>query len=419
MSQARPKAKASAKFEWPSFLQFAVSAFALVAFWTTALGTLFLALTGYFSGEISGALDLLLVAAGAFWVGVLLIPSSAYSLARLLGKQIPTFSLRENRRKLSTGFLFSMLPLLLLCGALMLERNLSLLLSPIHVAVASLTVGMLLWLGLHNLQLGSPQLRWGAFASGLTAAPFIAISLELVVGLGLAVLGIAYAAINPELMQSLLHLQQVAPQLQADPEQLLPLLHDFLADPIILSLIVANFALFVPLIEELIKPIAVWAVIWGRKLSPAQGFGLGLLSGAGFALIENLFSGASVAAWPATAAVRIGATAFHVVTSGLMGWALVRAKEQGRIFAVFAVYAFNILLHSLWNGVVILTSLGSLGSSGLGGNFLPFDVPDSAPLILLFVALLSVSILIWMNRRLQPAVAVPNPVRRARKTLRS
>jgi RsiW-degrading membrane proteinase PrsW (M82 family) len=323
-------------------------------------------------------------------------------------------------RKFAAGLLVSLLPTLLLCGALTLQNNLGILLSPIHVAVATLSVGLLLWIGVRDLPLGSPQLRWGAFASGLTAAPLIAITLEFLVGIFLGLLGIVYISVSPNLVQSLQHLQQVAPTLQQDPSRLLPFLHNFLADPIILTLIVGNFALFVPLIEELVKPIAVWAVIWGRKLTPAQGFGLGMLSGAGFALLENLFSGASAAAWPATSAIRIGATAFHLVTSGLMGWALVRAKEHGRYFAVFAVYAFNILLHSLWNGVVVLNTLASLGEATSGGSFLPFEFPQSALLILLLIALLSVSILAIMNRRLQLSpLAASKPAPRAKSSKRS
>jgi hypothetical protein len=278
-----------------------------------------------------------------------------------------------------------------------------LLLAPLHIAVASITTGFLLWLGIRNLDIGSPQLRWGALASGLTLAPLAAITLEVLTGIFLFVIASFYIAIRPELMQALVDLQRNA-QFVQDPALLIQHLHVFLSDPLVLGLVLANFALFVPLIEELIKPIAVWAVIWGRQLTPAQGFGLGLLSGAGFALLENLFSGATTVGWAETASIRIGATAFHIVTSGLMGWALVRAKEQGRYLGVFAVYAFNILLHAAWNGVVVLTALAEFGGSGAGG-FLPFAVPDSATLILLFVTLLSVSILLMLNRRLQPAAA--------------
>lgn len=407
MSPARI-AKPAAKTEWPSILQFSASALGLVFFWLTALGSFFVGVTSFFSGDGAAGVDMLLVSASAFWVGLLLLPSTGYSLSRLFKRPLPAFQIKDGLKKFTQGLLVTLLPVLLLCGTLTLNSNLGILLPPIHIAVASLTAGVLLWLGLRKLDLGSLQLHWGAFAAGLTAAPFLAITLEVLVGVFFVLLAVFYVTINPDLAASLLHLQQMMPTVQGDPEQLLPFMHDFLSDPVLLSLLLANFALFVPLIEELIKPIAVWALVWGRKLTPAQGFGLGALSGAGFALLENLFSGTSATGWPATATLRIGATAFHIATSALMGWALVRAKEERRYFGVFVVYAFNILMHAAWNGVVVLNALAAAGDAGLGGeSFLPFDVPDSALLILLLVTVLSVSILYGMNRRLQASASAP------------
>jgi hypothetical protein len=411
LSPARAKKSRASRFETASFLQFCASALGLMLFWTAAFGSLLAALGG-FVGATAGSADLLLVAVSAFWAGLLLLPSAAYSLARLTRLTVPTLQIEEKRRNLLFSFGFSLLPVILLIGALTLDSSLAVLLSPLHVIAASLSVGLMLWLALRELPLGSAQLRWGGLASGLTAAPLFAITLEIFAGAVLGALGLFYLSLQPGHLQALTNTLQTATA-QGDLSQLEPILRSLLSDPVIISLITVNFALFVPLIEELIKPIAVWLLVWGRELTPAQGFGLGALSGAGFALFENLFSGASAAAWPTAAFIRIGATAFHIATSALMGWAIVRAKAESRYFGVFAVYAFNILLHSLWNGAIVLTTL-SAPEIGLGDS-LPFRATAAMPLILALVTLISIAILYVMNGRLggraQPAVRGKPPTR--------
>jgi RsiW-degrading membrane proteinase PrsW (M82 family) len=169
--------------------------------------------------------------------------------------------------------------------------------------------------------------------------------------------------------------------------------------------------LFVPLIEELAKPIAIWFLMWGRALTPAQGFGLGMLSGAGFALAENLFSGASITGWADTTFVRIGATAFHLATAGLMGWALVRARGQRRYLALAGIYVFNIFIHGLWNTIVVLGSVSPEATSSL-----PFQLPNLAGIVLVSITLLCIGIIIVMNKRMQPVIIRRSVVKKARST---
>lgn len=389
-------------------MQFAGSSFGLTLFWSTAVGGFALAVFSLLSSAPQDAANLLLVAAAALWAGLLLLPSAAYSLAALLQRSLRRLQLPANLVRLFPLGVPVLLAVAILLGNLAQQQGqLTLLLSPLHVAAATLSVAWFAWLGLRKLQLGSAQLGWGSLASGLVAAPFIAIFFEFAGGLLLIAIAILYVATNPALSREILHIQSMLPAVENDPERLLQLLDGFINDPIILSLIVTNFSLFVPLIEELAKPVAVWLLVWRGKLSNAQGFGIGLLGGAGFALMENLFSGAQTLDWTGTAVARIGATAFHIATAGLMGWAIVRAKNEGRYLAVFVVYAINILLHGLWNGVIILQSFSPSGASA--------DFSTAGALILLTVAGISIGILAYMNRKLQPALAAmpaAAPVRR-------
>ncbi len=390
---------AKPRFNWVSWLQLLGSGFGAAGFLSIGLSSLaYVVLQPLLEPGEATAWDLLLTAAAALWAGVLLLPSAALSLANLLGRPLRRFTL-DNRLAVLA---FGVLPLAILAGSWLLEAQLHIALPPVHILAASLSVGGLAWLSLRGLQLGSPRLTWGAFASGLTAAPLFAIVLELIVGLGLLVIGTVYVLGTPSLANQIPHIEAMLPTLESS-EEMLALLHDFLTNPFLLGLLLLDLSLFTPLIEELFKPIAVWILIWRRPITNAQGFAIGLLGGAGFALMENLFS-ASVLEWASTTTVRFGATAFHIATAGLMGWAIARAKNEAKALNVFLVYGFNILLHGLWNGIVVLQSLAP--ALLLGREI-------AAWLLLFAITALSVYILVLMNRKLQPPHNPPLARKRA------
>lgn len=384
---ARP-AKPTTKPSWVTLLQFTGSSLGLMGFLSMAFSGLAYAILQPLLFTEPFSVSILLAAAAALWAGLLLLPSAAYSLAQLMNRPLaPPPAIKGNLAALA----FLLLPLVILGGAAALGQGLEILLPPVHVLAASLSVLGLVWLGLHGLRLGGPRLTWGALASGLTAAPLLAGLLELLVGFFLLILAGIYLFTQPALAAQLPYIESALPRMQ-DAEEMLQLVADFVHDPVILGLALAQLALFTPLIEELLKPIAVWLLVWRRPLSNAQGFAIGLLGGAGFALLENLFSANASASWALTASLRFGATAFHIATAGLMGWALVRAKNEGRYLGVFLVYGFNILLHGLWNGVVVLQSFAPhfiTGREELGG------------LALAAITLISLTVLAVMNRKLQ------------------
>lgn len=389
MSRPATSRPAKPRFNWVSWLQFLGSSFGAAGFLSIGLSSLaYVALQPLFETAARPDWDVLLTSAAAIWAGLLLLPSAVLSLAHLFNKPLPRLKL-DNRVAVLA---FVVLPLAILAGSWLLQAELHIVLPPVHILAASLSVGGLAWLGLRGLKLGGPRLTWGAFASGLTAAPLVAIILELIVGLGLLIIGTIYVLNTPFLANQIPHIEAVLPNLQ-DGEQMLALLHDFLNDPFILGLLLLDLSLFTPLIEELFKPIALWILIWRRPITNAQGFAIGLLGGAGFALMENLFS-ASILEWASTTTVRFGATAFHIATAGLMGWAIARAKNEAKALNVFLVYSFNILLHGLWNGIVVLQSLTP---ALLQGREL------AAWAVLLMITLTSVGIIISMNRQLRPA----------------
>jgi hypothetical protein len=125
----------------------------------------------------------------------------------------------------------------------------------------------------------------------------------------------------------------------------------------------------VPLIEETFKPIGVWFLA-GQKITPAQGFGFGVLSGAGFGLFENLGNTSSGGeTWALLAATRISTLLLHCFTAGLVGWALASAWSQRRYLRLGVAYAIAILIHGSWNAMAVLSSILSL--KGVTNVYIP------------------------------------------------
>ena len=142
-------------------------------------------------------------------------------------------------------------------------------------------------------------------------------------------------------------------------EAALDLLSPLLTKPGVIVTALIYTALFVPAVEELFKPLGVWLL--ARKLdSPAQGFALGALSGASYALIETIGVSGQGGEWATLLFTRIGTGLLHITTSALMGAAIVVALRQRRYLRLVGTYILAITLHGLWNTFAILYSFSSL-----------------------------------------------------------
>jgi RsiW-degrading membrane proteinase PrsW (M82 family) len=134
----------------------------------------------------------------------------------------------------------------------------------------------------------------------------------------------------------------------------------FLLNPGVLFILFSFIAVLVPMIEETFKPIGVWFLA-GQKITPAQGFGYGVISGAGFALFENLGNTSSGGeAWALVAGSRISTLLLHCFTAGLVGWGLASAWSQRRYLRLALTYAIAVLVHGFWNGLAVLSAASSL-----------------------------------------------------------
>jgi hypothetical protein len=221
-----------------------------------------------------------------------------------------------------------------------------------------LPLAALLALATRNLPLATHWQSWSILGLGMTLIPFILLILEIVIAIILFFGVIAYILAQPELAYRLQGISQQILVLGPQSEAAFELLSPLLTKPGVIVTALIYTALFVPAVEELFKPLGVWFLAT-RLDSPAQGFALGALSGASYALIETIgVSGQGE--WASLLFTRIGTGLLHITTSALMGAAIVLALRQRRYLRLLGTYMLAITLHGLWNTSAILYSFSSL-----------------------------------------------------------
>jgi len=237
-----------------------------------------------------------------------------------------------------------------------------LILPILTIPAAVLPLGALLALGTRNLPLATRWQSWSILGLGMTLIPFILLILEIGIAIILFFGVIAYIMTQPELAYRLQGLSQQILVLGPQSEAALDLLSPLLTKPGVIVTALIYTALFVPAVEELFKPLGVWLL--ARKLdSPAQGFALGALSGASYALIETIGVSGQGGEWATLLFTRIGTGLLHITTSALMGAAIAFALQQRRYLRLLGTYILAVTLHGLWNTSAILYTFSSLAKT--------------------------------------------------------
>lgn len=386
--------------DWPSILQFGLSIFAIASLWLLAISLAVMGYMQYFGADFppEEAISILLISAGIAFIGILLIPSAIYSLLPLIGRATP--KAKYPPRFISLVILIGALPLVFGLGYWISTNNtLSLILLPIiHILAIGLPILILVILALRGLQLGSLQSVWGAIGSGAVLAPAISFTLEALVLIILVLVWAFSISLQPEISAELTSLAEQLQNTQPSPEVITNLLVPYLTSPAVLFSAFAFVAGIVALIEELIKPIGVWLLAI-KKPTPTKGFVAGIFCGAGYALAESLVLSSSTEAWSALVIVRIGTAVIHILTTGLMGWALALTWREGRYLRLGITYLSVVLLHAFWNSLTLLTVISSLSTSypDLLEYGLLSQLGEIAPYGIGFITIISFIILLGLN----------------------
>ncbi len=339
--------------------------------------------------------------------GLLFLPMIILSKNKIKGKENPGW-LDMKKPEIRRGVTWSILawPIVVFLGWLVagMRGNVSFLLGFINILVVGLP---LLWIfNMAGWKLdGGPQLRqWRIFGFSLAVMPVLVIIWEVIAILFIAVFGMIFLtfifSVNPQFEHELMSIVTQLNMAGQDMETIFQIIEPYLTQPSVFVWLVVVIGGIMPLIEEVIKPIALWPLA-KKKISPQEGFVGGLLCGAGFALMENVLYFTTVInaeEWLFMALGRGGTGVLHMLASGLMGWGLAKTWREGKwgFQALMTFIAF--LLHGLWNTIALFAGIAPIYLFGLESNFkqtLVFYIPMSVLFILSGVGIF------WINRRFQ------------------
>ncbi len=319
----------------------------------TALGTVL-------AGQAVGAQQTIIMAVSGFQA--LLLGAAAFvSIQRFRGQsfaeQVTSFTISTWQLVVS----LILAAIALFAGYQFIKSEIAnwLLLPILTLPAVVLPLLVLFGLSVRGIPLGTRWQTWNVFGLAMSLTPFVLVFLELVALLCIVAVVIVVLMSQPgfemEMQRLSSQMYGLDPQSKAAQELLAPLV----VNPAVMVVSVLYFAVIVPLLEELLKPLGVW--FFARKLSsPAQGFALGALSGCAYGLIETLGVSAQGPDWAALLLTRIGTGALHITTSALMGTAIVYAVREQRYLRLFGMYALSVSLHGLWNTLAIFFAFATL-----------------------------------------------------------
>ncbi|MHB0989019.1 MAG: PrsW family glutamic-type intramembrane protease [Bellilinea sp.] len=340
-------------------------------------------------------------------VGLLCIPAVVYSLLSIRGKN---FISRPNPKT----FLFASAGLLVWGLLVLLFKPVEtsqlawLLLPPLVLLVTVLPLWWYIETGRRGLTLSSPAQSWGMIGFSLVFTLPVILTLELLV-LGLVlVFGGIYLSSSPDFAGQLAILQQMVSDPNFDPQILMDMFSGLLQRPGVILALLAVVSGVVPLLEEMFKPLAVW-LLAGDKLTPAQGFLAGMLSGASFALWENLtaLSASGDGSGTLILVARVGTGLLHIVTAGMVSWGMASFWQSRRYLGrMVGAYVLAVMLHGLWNASGVLTGIGPLLQIPVDTSPITQAVESGAVVVLIALVFVNLGLLLFFNARLRRAQPV-------------
>jgi RsiW-degrading membrane proteinase PrsW (M82 family) len=205
-------------------------------------------------------------------------------------------------------------------------------------------------------------------SSGAFLATPLAFLLEGVFILGIVALLVGGLALRPggaEMLQGLAE----STWLQ-DPQDLLPLL----VTPGVVAAALLITAVFVPVVEELVKAVGVGLVAY-RRPHIRQAMLWGLAGGAGFAMVEALFNTmGSLPSWAPVIVLRVGASLLHCTAGALMGIAWHHLLVVRRWGPALGLFLAAIAIHAAWNTVSVGVAFLSLGTISPDGSVVSLEL---------------------------------------------
>lgn len=398
------------KTHMPSVAQLLISLTGLVSSLSSAVGMWVIVLAGASIQTMNMVSQVSINS--LIWVTLLIslvaIPSLIFSIKRLARVPVRQTGIRK------AFFISSVLCLTLLPVGYLVYKDPSVLEHSLLSALLTvMMVALPLWwfveFGRRQLTAGSPQRQWGLINFSIFAGLPLVILVEIVLIALVLLIGGVWLIGQDEFKPLFMILQT---QMVLNPQDFSVLserMSTIFQKPEVLATGFGLVVILVPLVEEALKPLALWFFI-KRDWTPSEGFSAGLICGAAFALVESVFSIASVPgdAWLVTLAGRLGTGLLHTLTAGITGWALVSSWRDGNYKRVGIAYLVSIAIHGTWNFFALLFGLSSTINLDIAPSL--SGLIEVSPWILASLAIVMISLMFLLNlkiRKAQPPAIIP------------
>ena len=383
--------------DWRSILLLLLSGISSIILLSTGF-VMFLAGLFEIAGHDESSVASTLTLAGGFIIlGIILLPAVYYSLMRILDKPVKSIPLN----RIPTSLLIAIWVISATLGIILEKRTSSpFILIPFNLVTVILPVWILLRIGLRGLNVGSPERLWGTFTVGITIVPLIIGILETILLFIVGIMVLIGVVLNPE---SLKTIENLSTRLMytSNPDTALKILSPYLVNPALIILGLIFISILVPIIEETIKPLGVW-MDPKKILSPRQGFAIGIICGAAYALVESLGVTPGIPeASNLLAIVRAGTDLLHILTTGLMGYALVSSWREKKFLQLGFTFILVVTIHGLWNAFAIASASEVLLKIAPNPSWWLQSLPTLSITGLAIMTIMNIYLLYYSNRKIQ------------------
>lgn len=265
-------------------------------------------------------------------------------------------------------------------------------LAPLTVAAVIVPVWWLIEFSRKGLLRSTKLREWGTLTIGLTITPIVIIIIEITLVLITSIVVIIALGLRPDFSNQLFSLLGKMNLNRGGIGDVEKIPHELMKRPFISTAIFLTVGLFAPLVEEIIKPMAIWFLLT-RPLKEHEGFSLGLISGGAFSLLESagMVIQMDIQHWLIAIILRAATGVLHIGLSGLVGYGLARSWNQKQYGRGILYIISAVILHGAWNSLALLSGLfSSTISEGSG-----VEISDITNVIsLLFMMIVFITIVV-------------------------
>ncbi len=377
-----------------------------LGFLSSLIGAVLMLLFGVVGGAVdpeTGAEAGLMLVLGwtSLLIAIAFIPGIISAVLGLMGKPMPT--IKPAAKKIILGslvllWIFSIILVMLTSRF----QGLNLITSLFIVPLVLVPIVLFFSIGARNLHIGNQRRAWGAIAFNFSITMPLVLTVELIIFVVILVFATLWLMGEPELFNQIMRYSE---QLSSGAIEMLEaeqLLADLISRPAILNGSILVIAVLVPIVEELLKPMAIWFLA-GKKLTPAQGFVGGLIGGACFAMLESLGAVGIPAdsEWLILLFGRTGTGLLHVSLSGMVGWGLASAFYNQKWGRAIFTYLLAVTIHGLWNFFALLSGIVPILPIADEMQNLPVLLGQMGVFVMAFLFIINFVLLFSVNRQLQ------------------